>query len=253
MTDPYDFDRYRVAVLGANGRMGRAVIRLLSEHPRLRLGAAIERSAFTKTIAERTVLIEEINTCDAVIDFSSVNALDDLMRISAIKVLPIITGVTGYDEASLACLHSLAKDRPLFHASNFSIGVALLERLTEQASRLLGDDFDVEIFELHHRQKVDAPSGTALTLAQAAAKGREGDVSDQPRYPRDSKLVQVSAGRGGQVIGDHTVFFLGEEERIELTHRADHRDLFARGALRATEWCLKQPPGLYKMNDLWEP
>ncbi|MBM4291691.1 MAG: 4-hydroxy-tetrahydrodipicolinate reductase [Deltaproteobacteria bacterium] len=245
--------RGAVAVWGAGGRVGRELLSALAAHPTLRLGLAVGRAQDPRDPALRAALAG----CVGVVDFSLpeaqpalLSALDALAAEG--RALPLVTGVTGLDAAGWGALEARARRAPTLHAANFSLGVALLARLTAQASRALGPSFDVEVFELHHRQKRDAPSGTALHLARAAAEGRGGSVSDAPTpLPRDPALVHVSAGRGGQEVGEHTVFFLGEAERLELTHRAASRAVFAHGALRALDWLRARPAGaLWGLGDL---
>ena len=242
---------YRVALLGASGRLGREVSSLLSRdeearahgeteaHPSLQLACALGRRDDLHDPKVRSAL----ETCDVLIDVSLPSATDGLLKaLSALKrPLPIVSGVTGLSEAQRHALIKYSERAPVFYARNFSLGVALLTHLTALSARVLGGAFDTEVFELHHRQKIDAPSGTARQLAEAAATELRGETSDQPTTtPRDPQLVHMSAGRGGQVVGEHTVFFLGEAERLELTHRASNRALFAHGALRATSWLLSQ-------------
>jgi 4-hydroxy-tetrahydrodipicolinate reductase len=245
--------RAPVAVWGAGGRVGREVVSALEAHPTLRLGVAVGRAQDPLD----PDLLSELSRCVGVIDFSLPEAQPALL--SALRALaarghplPLASGVTGLDPQHISALKGYAHLAPTLHAANFSLGVALLARLTAQASRALGPGFDVEVFELHHRQKRDAPSGTALHLARAAAEARGGRVTEAPiDLPRDPSVVHVSAGRGGQVVGEHTVFFLGEAERLELTHRAASRAVFAHGALRALEWLRARPAGpLCSLDDL---
>ena len=242
--------RLPVALYGASGRMGSRVMRLLSDHGGLSCRYRLKREDFV----DQRGALNTLHECHALIDFSTPLAQDPLFDLldGTASTLPLISGVTGLSEAQYSRLENYAQRAPVFYAPNFSLGVTLLKRFTQEASRLLGASFDVEIFELHHRQKIDAPSGTALHLAEAAALGRSGEVIHDHSPKRDANHVHVSAGRGGQVIGDHTVYFLGEAERIELSHRALSRDLFALGALRATEWVIGRAPGLYSMDDLWD-
>lgn len=245
--------RAPVAVWGANGRVGRELVSALERHPTFRLGLAVGRAHDPSEPPLRAALAE----CVGVIDFSLPEAqpalLDALRALAAEgRPLPLASGVTGLNPEQTRALEGYARLAPTLHAANFSLGVALLARLTAQASRALGAGFDVEVFELHHRQKRDAPSGTALHLAHAAAEARGGRVTATPTpLPRDPSEVHVSAGRGGQVVGEHTVFLLGESERLELTHRAASRGVFAHGALRALEWLLTRPAGpLCSLDDL---
>lgn len=248
----------RVALIGSTGRMGREVISALDSHPKLILGAALDRA----TIAEKSTAIALISSCDLIIDFSTASAQDLVTEIlgglNSEAMIPIVTGVTGLSLEQQAALKAYSNRAPVFQASNFSFGVALLKHLATLAARMLGEDFDAEIFELHHRNKLDAPSGTAISLAEAVVAGKRASGAERASYtlsassPRDHSQVQISAGRGGGVYGDHSLFFLGEHERVELKHAALNRSVFAFGALRAAMWSLEQPPGYYQMEDLWE-
>jgi len=233
-----------VVIYGATGRLGGELLALLqgSEGSRLNLNLAGALGRGDSLDDPKVIALLEV--ADAVIDVSLPEATRALMnRLSELEEPPaLICGVTGLSAKDLSRLATFATRAPTFYARNFSVGVALLTHLSALSARVLGDGFDVELFELHHRQKVDAPSGTAFHLAGAITQTRGGSHSGAPcEHPRDPRLVHMSAGRGGQVIGDHTVYFLGEAERVELTHRAQSRALFAQGALRATRWLLERP------------
>ena len=245
-----------VALLGASGRMGREIITLLAEHPRLRLGAHVGREA----LESPQRLSDVLNHCDLMIDFTTAHAQSSISAalLPTSLAIPLITGVTGIVDPHSSWLAEYAQRAPVFWAANFSIGVALLKRLSILAAQALGDSFDAEIYELHHRYKLDAPSGTAQVLAEAVCQGKrmggalDPQIAYAPTTPRHADTVQVSAGRGGGVFGDHSVFFLGDSERLELKHSALNRQVFAAGALRAAEWCVHREPGLYSMDHLWE-
>lgn len=247
---------YRVALLGANGRMGKAITQCLDRHPSLILGAALGRVELAHLVTAKT----QLDQCDLVIDFTTADAQATIATLleATKRPLPLITGVTALTESHFKWIDQYAQRCPVFWSANFSIGIALLKRLATLSAALLGEDFDAEIFELHHRDKLDAPSGTAKVLAESVRVGKQkggaqsARISHQPLTPRDPNIVQVSAGRGGGVFGDHTIFFLGKSERIELKHSALNRQVFAEGALRAAVWCLGQPPGRYTMDDLLE-
>ena len=250
--------RLSVALIGSTGRMGREVTKAIASHSRLKLGASIDREA----LASMNQSLELIKRCDIMIDFSTAAAQERVGRLisqlSEEEAIPLVTGVTGLSEAHQATLSAYAAIAPVFQASNFSLGVALLKRLALIAAEALGEEYDTEVYELHHRHKLDAPSGTAISLAEAVVEGKKlgGDqkasLSFSHTTPRDPSAVQVSAGRGGGVFGDHSLFFLGEHERIELSHSALNRSVFASGALRAALWCIGRAPGFYHMEDLWE-
>ena len=252
-----DAQSIQVAVLGSTGRMGREVTKALEAHPFLSLGAALDRSDLQNLLVAQ----KKVERCDLFIDFTTMSAQERVMQLlygQSDTARPLITGVTGLKESAQNELLRYANLAPVFQASNFSIGVALLNRLAALAAESLGDHFDAEIFELHHRHKLDAPSGTALSLAEAVVRGKQlaGDqraiVKTEATTPRNSSEVHLSAGRGGGVFGDHSLFFLGEHERLELKHAAIDRAVFASGALRAAEWCLERPPGHYQMDHLWD-
>jgi 4-hydroxy-tetrahydrodipicolinate reductase len=186
-----------------------------------------------------------------VVDFSLPAAVPELLRLAARQGVAVVSGTTGLTDASI--LERAAQQIPVLWSPNMSLGVQVLADLAAEAARRLGPSFDIEISEVHHRKKIDAPSGTALRLAEAIQKvrplrpvtGREGNVG-----ARTSEEIGVFGLRGGDVIGDHTVYLFGPGERIELTHRATTRDLFAEGALRAARWVVSQKPGRYSLADV---
>jgi 4-hydroxy-tetrahydrodipicolinate reductase len=244
------FMHQKVAVFGANGRMGKLLCEALNQESHLQLGTAIDRhTAFEKMISQGDI---------ACIDFSVADASPLLLTWlnENLKNLPqnfcLLSGVTGLDQASMDLMKQLATKIPVFHATNFSMGILFLNQMLKQASAFL-KDFDIEVFELHHKQKKDAPSGTALTLAQSLSEARAGTINTQSsNYPRQATEVHVSAGRGGQVIGDHFVYLLSPSERLEFVHRAQDRRLFVQGAIKALSWLKAQPIGFYQMDDLWQ-
>jgi 4-hydroxy-tetrahydrodipicolinate reductase len=202
-------------------------------------------------------LTKEIGGCDVVIDFSHPSATDAIHRICLSGKKPLVVGTTGHSAAEREILLETAKSLPIVWSPNFSIGVNVLFWLTRKTAEMLGPDFDLEVLEMHHRLKKDAPSGTAKKLAEILAEvrqldyeknvahGREGLVGERP-----AKEIGVHSIRGGDVVGDHTVTFAGRGERLELTHKASSRDTFAAGALRAARWVVGKPPGLYSMKDV---
>lgn len=194
--------------------------------------------------------------CDVIVDFSSPAATSGLLDLAVSRAKPVVIGTTGHPGAERARLRELAARVPCVWTGNFSVGVNLLFALVRRSARLLPSDYDPEIVEMHHRQKQDAPSGTAARLleiileerrlgAEAVRHGRQGLTG-----ARTSAEVGMHALRGGDVVGDHTVIFAGPGERIELTHKASDRAIFARGALRAAQWVVTQPPGVYDMQDV---
>jgi 4-hydroxy-tetrahydrodipicolinate reductase len=232
----------RIALIGARGRMGQT-IRAVAPAENAEVVAAFD-------------IGDEITAraADVIIDFSSPEAAEQLCSAATDLRTPLVIGTTGHSAEQRHLLETAARTIPLVLASNFSVGVNALFSLAEKAAKILGQGFDVEIVETHHRKKKDAPSGTAKTLAEILQRtrdlailrhGREGIVG-----ARDKSEIGIHSVRGGDVVGDHTVIFAGDGERLELTHRASSRETFARGALRAARWVIGKPPGLYTMADV---
>lgn len=229
-----------LALLGASGRMGQALQEVIAHSDELALVACFGHRGVTHT------------DFDVLIDFSRPQATLAALEVCAAAGRPMVIGTTGFDAAALDRLNAAAKDIPICWSGNFSTGVALCLALVEQAARALGAGFDIEVVEAHHRNKVDAPSGTALMLGQAAARGAGIDFDDHAVMTRQGhtgmrppQAIGFSTIRGGDVVGEHSVLFLGDGERVEISHRASSRSNFARGALRAAQWLPAQPPGLY--------
>jgi 4-hydroxy-tetrahydrodipicolinate reductase len=231
---------------GAQGKMGVAV------------AAAAPKMGITVAAAtdQGDDLAAAIDMVDVVVDFSTSKATRALLELAAAAAKPLVIGTTGHSPEEKASLLKLAARVPCVWAGNFSVGVNLLFALTRRAARVLGDDFDAEVIEMHHRMKIDSPSGTAARLTEVILEerklgrdalrfGREGITG-----ARKSAEVGVHSLRGGDVVGDHTVIFAGSGERIELTHRASDRAVFAQGALRAALWVVSRKPGVYDMQDV---
>lgn len=196
-------------------------------------------------------------TCDILVDFSAPAALEDNLDAALGAGIPILVGTTGLEERHHFLIDDAARDIAVLQTGNTSLGVTLLAHLVREAAARLGPDWDIEIAEMHHRMKVDAPSGTALMLGQAAATGRGIDLAAHSERGRDGVTGARAEGaigfaslRGGTVAGDHQVLFAGNEEIITLAHRAENRMIFARGAVKAAAWLLDQPPGRYTMGDV---
>ncbi|WP_372915647.1 4-hydroxy-tetrahydrodipicolinate reductase [Sandarakinorhabdus sp.] len=258
----------RIGVLGAGGRMGQAIITSLGDWPGLILSGAVERAGHpscgraagpghpeTLTICSNIGAIA--HKCDVLIDFSVPATLYASIEAAQEGRCALVIGTTGLDAEHHALIDAAARDIAVLQAANTSLGVTLLARLVEQAAAALGPDWDIEIAELHHRLKVDAPSGTALALGEAAAKGRGIDLvshSDRGRDGITGARVEGHIGfaslRGGSAAGDHLVLLASEGERIELWHRAENRSIFARGALKAAQWLAGRKPGRYAMADV---
>jgi 4-hydroxy-tetrahydrodipicolinate reductase len=237
----------RVLLLGAKGRMGQAI-------------AAAAPKAGVEIAAGLDIgddVAGQIGNCDAVIDFSHPNASGELGRVCRDAKKPVVIGTTGHSPQERASIEALAKSVPVVLSPNFSVGVNALFWLTRKAAELLGKDFDLEVSEMHHRLKKDAPSGTAKKLAEILCEARGLDYAKNVRHGREGLVGERAANeigvhsiRGGDVVGDHTVTFAGAGERLELTHKAASRETFALGALRAANWVVGKPPGLYSMQDV---
>jgi 4-hydroxy-tetrahydrodipicolinate reductase len=261
----------RIGVLGAGGRMGRVLLRLAATTPGFALAAGAERAGAPElgrdlgTLAGLEPLgltlgdkAEEVFAAsDAVLEFSAPAASLAHAAIAAATGKAHVIGTTGIDAAGEAKLFEAAKRAPIVYAGNMSLGVNLLAELVTQVARALDPAWDIEIIEMHHRHKVDAPSGTALLLGRAAAKGRGQALEQTAERGRDGitgarkpGAIGFAALRGGDVVGEHSVIFATEGERVELTHKATSREIFARGALRAARWAAGRKPGLYSMKDV---
>lgn len=239
----------KVAILGAAGRMGQMLVKLAEADPALSVVAQIDvADGYDATWPEGT---------EAVVDFSFHAAVAPNVEKAAAQGLAYVIGTTGLTPGEQARVDACAAKIPVVQAANYSLGVNLLLALVRQAAAALGSQYDVEVVEMHHRHKKDAPSGTALMLANAAAEGRGVKLADVACYGRQGLVGERPAGeialhalRGGSVVGDHTVMFAGDVERVEITHRAQSREAFAAGALRAAIWAAGRRPGKYDMRDV---
>lgn len=259
----------RVAVTGAAGRMGRTLIQAIHESEDLSLGAAFEHAdspavgADAGDVAGVGALGIIINGSldqatvdfDVVIDFTVPQATLALAEVCSANGKAMVVGTTGFTEAELTALHAHAEKIPLFMAPNMSVGVNLTFKLIQLAAEILGDSVDVEVLEAHHRHKIDAPSGTAVRMGEILADALDRDLETDAIYgrqgitgARNRKTIGFSTMRGGDIVGEHTVMFAGEGERIEITHRAQSRMNFAQGALRAVRYVRDQGAGLYDMQ-----
>jgi 4-hydroxy-tetrahydrodipicolinate reductase len=261
----------RIAVLGAAGRMGQALTRAVVETPGCTLAGGLEAKGAPAVGQDIGAVagLEPLGVTitddplplfahvDGILDFTLPKATLEFAALAAQARIVHVIGTTGFTDEDLAKLEAAGRHATIVKAGNMSMGVNLLAALTEQVARTLGSDFDIEILEMHHRQKRDAPSGTSLMLGAAAAKGRDvalGEKSVRTRDgdtgPRREGDIGFAALRGGDVVGDHRVIFAGPGERIELAHIASDRGIFARGAVRAALWARGKPPGLYSMADV---
>jgi len=238
----------RVIITGSKGRMGKALLANALQFTDLQVTGQIDAGDDLRKVIQQG---------DVVIDFSSHSATPGLVAISAEYKKAIVIGTTGHSEEDSTIIRHFQKDIPIVLSSNFSTGVNTLFWLTRQAAEILGPSFDLEIVEMHHRLKKDAPSGTAKTLAEILASVRKSQLEKVARHgrvgivgERTSSEIGVHSVRGGDVVGDHTVIFADVGERVELTHKASSRESFAKGALRAALWVVQQKPGLYDMQDV---
>ena len=239
----------KIAILGAAGRMGNMLCKLADKSETLELVAKCDVTEdYAKTWPAGT---------EAVIDFTFHAAVPSNITKAAEEGVAYVLGTTGLTPEEQAAVDAAAKKVPVVQSSNYSLGVNLLLDLVRRAAATLDEEYDIEVVEMHHRMKKDAPSGTAIMLAKAAAEGREVDLDDVAIYGREgivgerpSGEIAIHALRGGSVVGDHTVMFAGDVERVEITHKAQSREAFAAGALRAAEWTAGKAPGLYSMRDV---
>jgi 4-hydroxy-tetrahydrodipicolinate reductase len=261
----------RIAVLGVDGRMGRALVRAVrAAAPQARLTAATERPGHPAigtdpgpgagveptgvAVADQLPLK---GAADVWIDFTSPSATEAVATAAAEAGAALVIGTTGIGTHTKAAINFTAGKIPIVYSANYSVGVNVMLKLVADAARALGPSYDLEIVEAHHRAKRDAPSGTALRLAEALAEATNRDLASTARYarhgdvgPRSASEVGIQTVRGGDVVGDHTVMFLGIGDRIEITHRASTRDTFAVGAVRAALWVAGKSPGLYDMRSV---
>jgi 4-hydroxy-tetrahydrodipicolinate reductase len=224
----------RISLVAPNGRMGQAITAAAADDPTFAL---------------------DQDHGDVIVDFSAPAALQASLDRAVAANVPILVGTTGLDELADRRIANAAKQVAVLRAANTSLGIALLAELVERAARVLGPEWDVEIAETHHRMKADAPSGTALALGEAAARGRGGGLNaergrDGTALKRARGAIGFASLRGGTVAGDHDVHFLGPEERLTLSHRAESRTIFARGALAGARFLVDKPAGLYSMQDV---
>ena len=261
----------RLLIAGAGGRMGRALVRAVAETQGFAVAGAFEGEGSpaigkdagelaglgalgVKIVADPSPLLKN---ADAIVDFTVPASSVALAQLAAKSKLVHVIGTTGFSADDEQKIEAAARSTVIVKSGNMSRGVNLLAALVRQVAKTLGDEFDIEILEMHHRRKVDAPSGTALLLGQAAAEGRGTYLEKRKVASREGHTGERGSGdigfatlRGGTVVGEHSVIFAGPSERIELTHKADDRAIFANGALAAARWGTAQKPGLYSMADV---
>lgn len=237
----------RIGIIGSEGRMGRALAEAIVAAGEVQSGG-IDKGGDPLALARAS---------DVLVDFSSPHALEANLDAAAAAGIPLVIGTTGLEERHHWLIDSAAQGLPVLQTGNTSLGVTLLAHLVREAASRLGEDWDIEIFETHHRMKVDAPSGTALLLGEAAAAGRGVKLAEVAQRGRDGITGARKAGdigfaalRGGSVAGDHSVHFLADNERLTFSHLAENRGIFARGAIRAAQWLIGRPAGRYTMPEV---
>ncbi|MDR3358964.1 MAG: 4-hydroxy-tetrahydrodipicolinate reductase [Desulfovibrio sp.] len=254
-----------IVVVGANGRMGKTIAGLAAADPSLDLAGLVDReeaahglAAFGCPAGDSLEAILRGTAQAVIIDFTAPSASLRFARTAAETGHPLVIGTTGFSDDQMRQLRVLAERTPIFWSSNMSVGVNVILRILPELTRALGENYDVEIVELHHSRKKDSPSGTAMSLGDCLARTRGWDFSETRCSSRDGttagrprEQIGIQAVRGGDVVGVHTIYFLGQGERIELCHQAHSRENFAQGALRAARWIAGKKPGaLYGMRDL---
>ncbi len=259
-----------IAIYGANGRMGRVLCEATINSSDARLVAATVRSGNSLKDQPVTHFVNQGTTdvmfsdemrlpkqTDVIIDFTLPIGMKAHLAYAVKQGIPIVIGTTGLTSADMDALTAAAKSIPIVFSRNYSVGINLLENLVRIAAKTLSDDIDIEVFELHHRHKIDAPSGTALMIGEAIAQAKGWQHDDVAVYDRtqneqakSQKEIGYTAMRGGDIVGEHTAYFAAEGERLELTHKASSRMTFAKGAVRAAAWLKNKPAGLYSMQDV---
>jgi 4-hydroxy-tetrahydrodipicolinate reductase len=261
----------RLVVMGAAGRMGRMLVRTIGEMPGVAVAAALERPGSDALGKDAGLVaglpplgvqisddpLQAVVDADGILDFTAPQASIELAALAAQARIVHVIGTTGLSDSDLSKIEAAARHAVIVRSGNMSLGVNLLAALVERAATALGQDWDIEILEMHHKMKVDAPSGTALLLGEAAARGRKIALPERSVRSRDGHTgarregdIGFASLRGGSVVGDHSVIFAGMSERLELTHRAEDRAIFARGAVRAALWGRDKKPGYYSMADV---
>ncbi len=260
-----------MTVSGASGRMGSRIMALSRDFEDIKLTGALERKDHkdlgkdigevigigTANVKIVSAVKDIAGKVDVLVDFSSPSATIDCLKSLSDKPIPVVIGTTGFSKDEIEYIRLYAQNTPCVFAPNMSVGVNLLLKVLSDIAKITGDDYDVEIVEAHHRLKKDAPSGTAMKMAQVLASALNRNLDDTAVYARrgligerSRKEIGIQTVRAGDIVGEHTVIFGGLGERIEITHKASSRDTFARGALKAARWVYKQIPGLYDMQDV---
>jgi len=237
----------RIGIVGSEGRMGQAIAAILPELGH-ELAGGVDKGGDVARLADAS---------DVLVDFSSPGSLEANLHAAIGAGIPLVIGTTGLEERHHRAIDDTARAVPILQTGNTSLGITLLSHLVQEAAARLGEDWDIEIVEMHHRHKVDAPSGTALLLGEAAARGRGVELAERRESGRDGHTGERAPGaigfaalRGGTVAGEHSVIIAGAQERLTFSHSAEDRSIFARGAARAAEWLIGRDPGRYSMRDV---
>ena len=249
----------KIGIVGATGRVGQLLVKIISNREDMEVGAVIFGGKQTIEFPEGCVITNDFDTflenCDVVIDFSAPEATEHLLESAIKNHKPLVIATTGFNEHQKNLLVKASEEMPILYATNMSLGVAILNSVVAMVSKKLRD-FDIEIMEMHHRYKKDAPSGTALTLAESCAKARDLDLEKVRVSGRNGIIgertkdeISVMALRGGDIVGRHTVGFYNDGEFLEFNHTATSRETFAYGAIKAAQWLVNQKEGLYSIND----
>lgn len=244
----------KVIVNGCFGKMGRVLTKCIEEDPDLELACGVSPSQKEETPFEVFSTMSDIpKKCDVIIDFSHHLALDDVLSYALNTKTPLVIATTGYNEEELNKIKDASNIIPIFHSSNMSLGVNVLLKLVREATKVL-NDFDIEVIEKHHNKKVDAPSGTAVMIANAVKDVLPTIEYNYGRYGRDAKRseneIGIHAIRGGTIVGEHSVIYAGHDEVVELKHIAQSKDIFAKGSITAAKYLVNQNPGYYNMDNL---
>jgi 4-hydroxy-tetrahydrodipicolinate reductase len=255
----------KIGITGANGKMGYALISVINQHLECKLNVVLVRDptdfAYKYLVTNDVVVTDKIEELckksEVIVDFSSPELALKVMEIAVKHKMPVVSGTTGFSTKENDQLKNYAKIIPIVHAGNMSIGINLMEKLVGQLAKSLGEDFDIEIIEKHHKNKVDAPSGTALMLAKSVTDAKNLCFEDNIICSREGHIgkrqtnkIGISSIRGGSITGEHDVMFISDSEVITVSHHALNRNIFANGAIKACEWIINQKPGLYSMRDV---
>ncbi len=247
----------KVILSGCGGRMGKAVAAAVGDEARIVAGVDVNAASIAASDFPIYESITEFSgKADVIVDFSHHSALPSLLEYAKTTKTPVVVATTGHTDEELALMHEATSEIAIFHSGNFSIGINLIINLAKQAARTLGADFDIEIIEKHHNKKLDAPSGTALMIANAVADERDESEYIYDRHSvrkaREPKEIGIHSVRGGSIVGEHEVIFAGANEVVSISHSAASREIFASGALRAAIYLAGKSAGLYSMTDLIE-